>query len=36
MSRATRAAAGLVTATLLTLAATAGGAETLRFLDLYE
>jgi len=36
MSRATRTAAGLVTAALLTLAATAGGAETLRFLDLYE
>ena len=36
MSRAARAATGLVTVALLALAATAGGAEPLRFLDLYE
>jgi len=36
MSRGARAAAGLVAAALLALAVAAGGAEPLRFLDLYE
>lgn len=36
MSRGARAAAGLAAAALLALAAAAGGAEPLRFLDLYE